>query len=99
MTGKQQPASSAREPAADDDTYLPPRKAVHPSEKGKWTRRFYLTLLWLFVLLVVALLAWGIRSEHRTAPPEMSTPATNVSAPLAIVRLAANRYDRNIEQI
>ncbi|MFD0694870.1 hypothetical protein ACFQZT_12260 [Paenibacillus sp. GCM10027628] len=45
----------------EDDTYLPPRKAVHPSEKGKWARLFYLTLLWLFIMLVVGLTVWGIR--------------------------------------
>jgi hypothetical protein len=42
--------------------YLPPRKAVHPSEKRKWTAVFYQTLLWLFVLLVVGLTIWGIRA-------------------------------------
>ncbi|UJF31170.1 hypothetical protein [Paenibacillus hexagrammi] len=45
----------------DEDTYLPPRKAVHPSEEGKWTRIFYATLLWLFVALVIGLTVWGIR--------------------------------------
>ncbi|MFC5448049.1 hypothetical protein [Paenibacillus aestuarii] len=45
----------------DEDTYLPPRKAVHPSEYGKWTRIFYLTLLWLFIMLVIGLTVWGIR--------------------------------------
>ncbi|MEW9699027.1 hypothetical protein [Paenibacillus sp. SI8] len=44
-----------------DDTYLPPRRAIHPSEQGKWTRIFYLTLLWLFIVLVVGLTIWGIR--------------------------------------
>ncbi|SDN88338.1 hypothetical protein SAMN04487897_105258 [Paenibacillus sp. yr247] len=44
----------------DNDTYLPPRKAVHPSEQGKWTRIFYVTLLWLFIILVVSLTVWGI---------------------------------------
>jgi hypothetical protein len=82
MTGKQPSASHSEDAAAVEDTYLPPRKAVHPSEKGKWTRRFYLTLMWLFVLLVVALFAWGIRSEHRTAPQDKSAQAAAiVSAP------------------
>ncbi|OAS14089.1 hypothetical protein [Paenibacillus oryzisoli] len=44
-----------------DDTYLPPRRAVHPSEQGKWTNLFYLTLLWLFIALVVSLTVWGIK--------------------------------------
>jgi hypothetical protein len=51
--------------AEKDDTYLPPRKTVHPSEKGVWMRRFYLTLLWLFILLTVALLLWGYHAENR----------------------------------
>jgi hypothetical protein len=45
----------------DEDYYLPPRKVVHPSENGKWTHIFYLTLLWLFILLVVGLTVWGMR--------------------------------------
>jgi hypothetical protein len=82
MTGTQTSASRSEDTGAVEETYLPPRRAVHPSEKGKWTRRFYLTLLWLFVLLVVALFAWGIRSEHRTAPPGKSAQAAaNVSVP------------------
>ncbi|NOU97589.1 hypothetical protein GC093_30835 [Paenibacillus sp. LMG 31456] len=44
-----------------DDTFLPPRNAVHPTEKEKWLRIFYRTLLWLFILLVVGLLVWGWR--------------------------------------
>ncbi|NEW06117.1 hypothetical protein GK047_08855 [Paenibacillus sp. SYP-B3998] len=44
-----------------DDTYLPPRKVIHSSEQGKWTRIFYLTLFWLFVVLVAGLTVWGIR--------------------------------------
>jgi hypothetical protein len=45
----------------EEDYYLPPRKVVHPSENGKWTHIFYLTLLWLFILLVVGLTVWGMR--------------------------------------
>ncbi|WNR42475.1 hypothetical protein [Paenibacillus roseipurpureus] len=44
-----------------DETYLPPRRAVHPSERGKWTNLFYMTLLWLFVALVVSLTVWGVK--------------------------------------
>lgn len=47
----------------DGSHYLPPRKAVHPSEKRKWTTIFYQTLLWLFVLLAAGLTIWGIRSN------------------------------------
>jgi hypothetical protein len=42
-----------------DDTFLPPRNVVHPTEKEKWLRGFYLSLLWLFILLVAGLLFWG----------------------------------------
>ncbi|MBD0380627.1 hypothetical protein [Paenibacillus sedimenti] len=54
-------SDQTRSEQGKDDTYLPPRKAVHPSENGKWTRIFYLTLLWLFITLVVGLTVWGIR--------------------------------------
>jgi hypothetical protein len=43
----------------EEERYLPPRKSVHPSEKGVWARRFYLTLFWLFILLTAGLFAWG----------------------------------------
>jgi hypothetical protein len=43
-----------------EDHYLPPRKVIHSSENGKWTRIFYQTVLWLFVLLVIGLTIWGI---------------------------------------
>ncbi|MDD9267603.1 hypothetical protein ACFPES_11265 [Paenibacillus sp. GCM10023248] len=61
--GERMPSRSGRRPveAEEDDTYLPPRKAVHPSERGKWTRIFYLILLWLFVILVISLTVWGIK--------------------------------------
>lgn len=39
---------------------LPPRKNIHPSEKGKWTRRFYAVLVFLFVVLILALIAWFV---------------------------------------
>jgi hypothetical protein len=62
-TGERVPLRSAKTPneKQEDDTYLPPRKVIHPSEQGKWTRIFYLTLLWLFIVLVVGLTVWGIR--------------------------------------
>ncbi|MDQ0898289.1 hypothetical protein QFZ80_002117 [Paenibacillus sp. V4I7] len=61
--GERSPLRSDRRPieVQEDDTYLPPRNAVHPSERGKWTRIFYLTLLWLFIILVVSLTVWGIK--------------------------------------
>ncbi|KRF12169.1 hypothetical protein [Paenibacillus sp. Soil787] len=57
------PLGSDRRPleVQEDDTYLPPRNAVHPSDRGKWTRIFYLILLWLFIILVVSLTVWGIK--------------------------------------
>ncbi|MNI28547.1 hypothetical protein D3C85_1889650 [compost metagenome] len=45
----------------EEEHYLPPRKVIHPSEKGKYTRIFYQTLLWLFISLVVGLTIWGLR--------------------------------------
>ncbi|MBP1988923.1 hypothetical protein J2Z66_000518 [Paenibacillus eucommiae] len=45
----------------EDSYYLPPRKVIHPSENSKWTKIFYQTLLWLFILLVVGLTIWGTR--------------------------------------
>lgn len=42
----------------DEDLALPPRRKVHPSEKGKWTRRFYLLLVFLFIALIVSLIGW-----------------------------------------
>lgn len=62
--GERSPLRSDRRPieVQEDDTYLPPRNAVHPSERGKWTRIFYLTLLWLFIILVVSLTVWGIKN-------------------------------------
>lgn len=61
--GERSPLRSDRRPleVQEDDTYLPPRNAVHPSERGKWTRIFYLALLWLFIILVVSLTVWGIK--------------------------------------
>ncbi|MDF2961060.1 MAG: hypothetical protein K0S39_2795 [Paenibacillus sp.] len=50
-----------------DDTFLPPRKAVHPTEKERWLRIFYRTLLWLFILLVAGLLVWGWRKVQGEA--------------------------------
>lgn len=41
-----------------DDFFLPPRKAVHPSEKKLWSRLYYGVLLSLFVLLIVAAIGW-----------------------------------------
>ncbi|TXK76559.1 hypothetical protein [Paenibacillus sp. N3.4] len=62
-TDERTPLRSSRQPDEnhEDDTYLPPRGVIHPSEQGKWTRIFYLTLLWLFVILVVSLTIWGIK--------------------------------------
>jgi hypothetical protein len=46
-----------------DDTYLPPRKSDHPTEKGIWTKRFYMMLLWMFVMLTAGLVVWGYRTN------------------------------------
>lgn len=44
-----------------EELSLPPRKSVHRTEKEKWLRIFYRSLLWLFILLVAGLLVWGWR--------------------------------------
>ncbi|PZE21974.1 hypothetical protein [Paenibacillus xerothermodurans] len=49
-------------PDEKDDTFLPPRRAVHPTEKETWLRMFYRSLLWLFIMLVTGLLVWGWQS-------------------------------------
>ncbi|MED4602475.1 hypothetical protein P9314_17550 [Paenibacillus validus] len=55
-----QPESGTRAGSdVPEDHYLPPRKVVHPTEKEKWLRFFYRSLLWIFVLLVAGLLVWG----------------------------------------
>ncbi|MFH5184771.1 hypothetical protein ACHHV8_20180 [Paenibacillus sp. TAB 01] len=56
MEVKQEPAGEEPE-----ESSLPPRHAVHRSEREKRLRIFYGTLLWLFILLVVGLLIWGWR--------------------------------------
>jgi len=38
---------------------LPPRRTKHPSERGRWLRAFYLTLVLMFVGLTVGLMLWG----------------------------------------
>lgn len=48
------------EPNGDKgEHYLPPRKTVHGTQAAKRLHWFYRTLLWLFVTLVIGLLAWG----------------------------------------
>lgn len=47
-----------------EDRALPPRSKLHPSEKGKWTRRFYLSLVFLFIALIVSMIGlfyWKLR--------------------------------------
>ncbi|MGG1551746.1 hypothetical protein [Paenibacillus ferrarius] len=56
--------SRTQQEASKDETYLPPRGTVHPSERGKWTVRFYLALVWLFVALVAGLTFWGIKNYY-----------------------------------
>ena len=41
------------------DGALPPRRTKHPSEKGKWLRLFYMSLLLLFIALTIGLIWWG----------------------------------------
>jgi uncharacterized integral membrane protein len=45
----------------DKDIYfLPSRKRVHKTEKGKWTIVFYRILLILLILLIIGLGVWGM---------------------------------------
>ncbi|MEB3102793.1 hypothetical protein [Ferviditalea candida] len=43
---------------------LPPRRVLHPSNKGKLARIFYGSLLLLFVGLVIVLIVWGIHLKE-----------------------------------
>jgi cytoskeletal protein RodZ len=52
-------ADNQKELIEEDETFLPPRHVVHPAEREKWLRFFYLSLLWVFILLVAGLLFWG----------------------------------------
>lgn len=42
----------------EESRRLPPRRTVHPSEKGKWTRRFYFSLVVSFTILIASLIGW-----------------------------------------
>lgn len=48
----------------EEEMFLPPRRALHPSNKGKLTRIFYFSLLLLFVGLVIGLIVWGIHLKE-----------------------------------
>jgi hypothetical protein len=56
-------AEDAEEFNSPDDFMLPPRKAVHPSDKQKVIKVFYRTLVVLFILLTAGLLVWGVQSK------------------------------------
>lgn len=43
-----------------DSYFLPSRKQIHKTEKGKWTLIFYRILIVLLILLVVGLVIWGV---------------------------------------
>ncbi len=38
---------------------IPPRSVLHSSEKEKYPRIFYFILTFLFLVLTIALIAWG----------------------------------------
>jgi len=44
----------------EDSFFLPPRKQIHPTEKGKWTVLFYRLLLAAIILLAIGLGVWGV---------------------------------------
>jgi|HigsolmetaAR203D_1030402.scaffolds.fasta_scaffold00169_36 hypothetical protein len=50
-------------PANEPEPYtpLPPRRTKHPSERGKWIRLYFITLVVLFSGLTVGLIFWGER--------------------------------------
>lgn len=52
-----------------DGSTLPPRRVKHPSHRGRLTRWFYLTLIFLFIALTVGLMWWGRQMLH---PPDGS---------------------------
>jgi hypothetical protein len=43
----------------EETVELPPRRALHISDKTKWTRYFYNSLILIFVSLTAGLLLWG----------------------------------------
>jgi cobalamin biosynthesis protein CobD/CbiB len=42
------------------DGPLPPRRKAHASRSNKWAQRFYGTLVFLLLLLIVALIGWFV---------------------------------------
>lgn len=46
------------------ETELPPRRTKHPSHRGRLTRWFYFTLIFLFIALTVGLMLWGKQMLH-----------------------------------
>jgi len=68
MRSTHQEENTIKGPAQEeDDTFLPPRNTIHPTEKEQWLPIFYRTLLWLFIMLVVGLIVWGWRYINRMA--------------------------------
>jgi hypothetical protein len=43
----------------EEDRSLPPRRVIHPSNKGKLLRYFYHGIIFLFISLMVGLIVWG----------------------------------------
>ncbi|NHN28754.1 hypothetical protein [Paenibacillus agricola] len=51
--------SAPKTATEEDETFLPPRNVVHPTESEKVLRIFYLSILWIFILLVAGFIFWG----------------------------------------
>lgn len=49
-----------KEPEAEWEGQLPPRRRLHSPNPNKWSRRFYGTLVFLFFALILALIGWFI---------------------------------------
>ena len=54
--------SGLKEPEAEDVNVekLPTRKELFPSQRLKWTRWFYNSLVYIFVIILIYLLWWGV---------------------------------------
>lgn len=48
------------EPEVMDVEKMPTRKELFPSQRLKWTRWFYNSLLYIFVIILIYLLWWGV---------------------------------------
>lgn len=57
-------ATNTEQKAVKVETELPPRRTKHPSHRGRLTRWFYFTLIFMFIALTVGLMLWGKQMLH-----------------------------------